>query len=304
MGRKSISTLYAEWEKTSEEAKKLAEELGRRYKSSGMRATEVTMLTAVWVALKYARRLADAIVHYPKAVDYEHLIQSSVFDDVVSEMANCRRGWPSEALPALKKWTHQGYHGHPAYVHQHVLHRLAQEKDFKVPDYRGKVKKYGTASLCARLIDEDRTIEHYDIKEMIERFKGEKQSHSTHPLVTLAQAKKFPSRMVEPVVRTLLEVKQFWSACEVVKNAGRDDLLPVLEDYAMDMELYDIQRFLKDFPQANKEKFREVVRKLITPDPEEMIDAFLHGGRHSRRAMMAMHAMPIMVCGPRGPWDY
>jgi hypothetical protein len=306
MGRKSVSTLYSEWEKVSKETKELERQLGQRYTYQKMRPVEVALLCQLWMKTREKRRLADAAIHYPETFPFEELVHTPVFEAVVREMARCNRSWPDEAIPALKKYMgEQRCHPIDRTVLQHVLHRLSREDDFDLKRYHREIVSHGTASMCKRLIEDEerrRRLEGEDYHRMVERFRKRKPDYNDrHPLVILASADGIPSGVVEKIVNALLVDDYFRSACKVVIKAKRSDLIPLLEERVLrSTSLHDIRDFLRDFPDADKDKFRDVVRKLIMPDPDEIIDAFLH----RRSPPMGRHPAEMMIMAGPPPWWY
>jgi len=183
-----------------------------------------------------------------------------------------------------------------------VLHSLSKSKDFSLKYNRDWILGHGYIGLVKRLVEDPDRRKHLkdrDYDALIKRFtKG--PGYDEHPLVVLATASGFPELIVNKIVRVLLEKNNVHDAYEIVSRLKRGDMMVMLEDYTLaNGDLSDIRSFLKKFPNANKERFREAVRRLITPDPEEIIDAFLDGRGFRREMMLGMMGGPF-VCGPIG----
>jgi len=300
--------LYAEWEKAQKEAQALGRLLNQKVNSK-LSVADGKLLFQFWMATKDSEQIARAVARNPAQVDFTALVDSELFDSVVRFTANWRTEWPKEAVPAFKRYL--GSCHHRSYVVQHVLHRLAQEEDFKLCQHRHKIVQHGTLKLCCRLIEDEEENKHLqeeDWSRLVARFKDAKPDYENrHPLATLVKAKGVPDWVVDGAVTTFLEDGHFHPACSVVKSTKRDDLIPQLEEQALQFkDLYKIQDFLKEFPQADKEKFRDIVRKMLVPDPEDMIEAFLNGRGSRRDMMIAMYGPGPFICGPLGhhrwPW--
>ena len=307
-----IDSSFAAWGETVQAVEKAADQFVRQYKRSGLSAKSVELFVEFWVANSRHSELCDAIMHYSNAIPFPKIVHGPVFPAVVREMSHRRREWPAGAIPAFEEYLKH----RPCRVSSgertaitHVLHRLSKQEDFNFSLYREQILLYGTVKLCRRLIEDDRRrdLERDDYTRLIDRFKdGKVDDHNCHPLEVLAGAKGLPSYVVGRVVKELLGSGLFRGACRVVNKAERNDLLPILEDKALKFtDLHDLREFFKSCPRANKERFREVVRKMLMPDPEDMVDAVLDGSHHHSPHLfyrMMMHGPPPWsICGPGGP---
>ena len=304
-----IDTLYAEWKKATEAVKKASGQFGQLYRRDGLSVKSIQLYVKFWLTNSCHQRLCDVIQNYPEVVPFPELVQDPAFPAVVREMANRRGEWPVEAVPAFKDYLYHRQYRVPEEERTaviHVLHHLSKQDDFSFSGYRGLILTHGASSLCRRLIEDEGQREHIGKKDydlMISRFKKMRYNDGRiHPLETLAAAKGIPPHVVKDIVEALVDDGLFQTACRIVNSSGRDDLLPVLEERALGFtDLYYIREFLKDCPRADKTKFREVVRKMIMPDPEDMIDAILDGSkphRHDYHSMMMFGPPPF---GPP-PW--
>lgn len=297
-----IDTLYAEWRKATEAVEKVAGRFGQQYKNKGLSVKDIQLYVKFWLADSCHQRLCDVVVDYPEAAPFLRLVHDPVFSAIVLEMANRREEWPTEAVPAFKDYLYRRQCRVPEKERTavvRVLYHLSKQDGFSFSGYRGLIFTHGGPSLCRRLIEDERQREHIAKKDydfMVDRFKKSKD-YQLHPLEILAAAKGIPSRVVKDIVEVLIEVGLFRTACRVVNNSCRDDLLPVLEEEALKFtDLYEMRKFFEECPKADKKKFREVVRKMITPDPEDMIDAFLDGSEHD------CHSIGRMMVFGSHPW--
>lgn len=286
MGRKAVSTLFKEWKKAEEAATKAAFVLDQRYKRREMKSSEVQLLVEFWLSTKNnhrrvakVARVADAIFSYPQFIDYQKITNSSYFEAIVKGV----NYWPDEALPALKRYL-TAKSNPDVDVVRRILNRLSKCEDFEPDAYSELIRKYGSATLVKRLLDQkskDYIEFHADnlLRPLLQRFAKDKPDYEgNHPLCIIARAKNLPTIFVTKIVQFLLANNWFYPACKLVREDERYDLIPLLEEVVLESrDLHKIRIFLRDFPRANKDRFRGVVRKLLVPDPNDLTDAFLEG---------------------------
>jgi hypothetical protein len=334
VSRKGIATLHKEWEQAQKNTDQLRKDLDSKYKRRGLKPVEVVTLLSVWMLSDCVSKvdgtrctITRAIADYPDSIPHDvwvQLTRAPAFPAVVGEMSRCRQEFPASATKAFKKYLSERYCDPDndavlPVVLSHVFNmaREAENKDKEIEsffnNYRQMVVKYGYLSMVVKYLVHRHKTENpvgEDVwKRLIDRFSSNKAQRDTHPLVHLASAEGTPAVIIDDIVRKLLSSGDFWAACKLVQKKKRDDLIPLLEGDAERLDLYRLQDFLRMFPKADRERFREIVRKQLTPDPEEIIEAFLSGRDHMSRSEM-MHAMygPAFVCGPigfgrrRGPW--
>jgi hypothetical protein len=302
-------TLYHEWEAAVKKEQQLAIKFKDRYHCRGkFGEEEVGLFFKFWIARRDVKRLADAVRDYPDFAPYEDIYKAGLIGGLLCQTRNNypRWRWPAKSLTFLGQYLHDQKPDPRAAAW--ALDRLSQEEDFTPGKFHRAIVEYGTGSLCAKLIDYKKNGLHdEDYKKIIKRFMEKDPAHyyNDHPLENLVKAKNLPDWVLTRIVTMLLEAGQFSWACRVAKRSGREQLVLVpLEQAALKVnDLHDLRRFFKDFPQVDKSKFRDVVRKLLVPDPDEIVDAYLNGlhTAYDRQAMMMALYGPMMLCGPP-PW--
>jgi hypothetical protein len=279
------------------------------YEREGMTQNDLGILVGVWLeepSQMAAMNIVDAMRHYPEILPYSvEFRRAPAFPFVVKELIRCRMEWPKAARTMLLGWLyhrHPDLHDHPddGPIATHVLANLSRWEEFDFIYYRRWIVQHGSVGTVTRMLSHEKARKEMrddDYGYIIKRFSAESSYRFySHRLIDLAKAPGLPSHIASIIVDKLIEKATYHEACDVVKFLDRPDLLVKLEDYTLTLDLHGISGFLHEFPHANKEKFREVVRKLLTPDPEDIVNDFLNGND----AKQGPHGMTMTLL--KGLW--
>jgi hypothetical protein len=317
--------LYKEWRGKATELQALEEKITRAFPREGLSDDLVGKILEVSLANKNMCAIQYLVHDYPVAAvlkplfdDREKLLRvhCSVSDFI--HPAAGRGQWPKEALPYARKFV-------DAFLHQvnppkeirsllnYFLIWVSQlDPEFTLDGFGSFATKYGSASLGLLLIQRNKFdyiqnyAPHEDLEDWVRRtVKEGRPSTKYEPssIVRFAQSKDLPPKLKDIIIDVLLEMpSQLSELCAVVKATGSQpaDVERLAAAVARSEDLRLIKEFLRDFPTVDKQQFRDVVRKLLVPDPEQLVDAYM---RCDERAMHKYLWGPfgVFMTG-RGPW--